>query len=149
MVTKEVQDALLLSIDSPLDSWVLDLGASFHTIVIREILEKYVAGDLGKVYLVDESALEIVGMGDVRIRVQSDLVWKQQKVMHVPELKKNLISKGQLDDEGYSINFHGGKWKISIATGILAQGYKTGTLYMTTNIRDTVVVVDASVNSKL
>jgi hypothetical protein len=31
----------------------------------------------------------------------------------------------------------------------LAQGHKPGTLYMTTNIRDITVVVDASVNSKL
>ena len=30
-VTEEIQDALLLAIDSPLDDWVLDLGTSFHT----------------------------------------------------------------------------------------------------------------------
>lgn len=28
---EEVLGALILSIDSPLDSWVLDLGASFHS----------------------------------------------------------------------------------------------------------------------
>jgi hypothetical protein len=85
VVTEEVQDALLLSVDSPLDSWVLDLGASFHTTAIREILENYIAGDFRKVYLTDGSALDIVGMGDVRIRVHSDLVWKLQKVSHVPK----------------------------------------------------------------
>ena len=31
VVTKEIQDALLLVVDSPLDDWVLDLGTSFHT----------------------------------------------------------------------------------------------------------------------
>ena len=30
-ITEEMQDALLLAIDSPLDDWVLNLGASFHT----------------------------------------------------------------------------------------------------------------------
>ena len=30
-ITEEIQDALLLAIDSPLDDWVLDLGVSFHT----------------------------------------------------------------------------------------------------------------------
>jgi hypothetical protein len=88
-------------------------------------------------------------MGDVHIRVHSDSVWKLQKVRHVPDLKKNLISMGQLDDERHSINFHGGKWKVRIGARILAQRYKTCTLYMTTNIRDTTAVVDASVNSKL
>jgi len=44
MVTEEVYDALHLFVISPIDSWVLDSGASFHTTAIREILENYVAG---------------------------------------------------------------------------------------------------------
>jgi hypothetical protein len=99
--------------------------------------------------LVDGSKLDTVGMGDVRKRVHNDLVWKLQKIRHVPKLGKNLISVRQLDDEGHSINFHGGKWKVSIGAKILAHGYKTSTLYMTTNIRDIVAVADASANSKL
>ncbi len=62
-------------------------------------------------YLVDGSTLNIVGMCNVRIRVHSDLVWKLQKVRHVPKLKENLILVGQLDKEGYNISFHSGKWK--------------------------------------
>jgi hypothetical protein len=34
VVTEEVYDALILSVDSPLDSWVLDSRASFHIIAI-------------------------------------------------------------------------------------------------------------------
>ena len=30
-VIEEIQDALLLAVDSPLDDWDLDSGASFHT----------------------------------------------------------------------------------------------------------------------
>jgi len=101
VVTKEVYDTLILSIDSPLDSWVLDSGASFHI-------------------------------------TASDSVWKLQKAKHVPELKGNLISMGQLDEEEHAISFHGGRWKASTGAKILARGYKTCTLYMTRNIRDTV-----------
>ena len=36
-VTEEVQDALLLVVDSPLDDWVLDSRASFHTTPHREL----------------------------------------------------------------------------------------------------------------
>lgn len=53
------------------------------------------------------------------------------------------------DDEGHAINFHGGKWKISIGARIVARGCKTDTLYMTTNTRDTVAIADASVDSNL
>lgn len=45
---------------------------------------------------------------------------------------------GQLDEDEHVISFHGGKWKVSTRAKILARGYKIGTLYMTTNIRDTV-----------
>ena len=62
-----MQDALLLAIDSPLDDWVLDSGALFHTTPHREIIQNYVAGDFGKVYLADSSALDVVSMRDVRI----------------------------------------------------------------------------------
>jgi len=104
VVTEEVHDALLLSIESPLESWDLDSGTSFHTTVIREILENYVTGDFRKVYLADGSALDIVDMGDVRIRVHNDSVWKLQKVRDVPELKKNLISVGHILSGGEDDN---------------------------------------------
>ena len=42
---------LFLVVDSPLDDWVLDLGASFHTTPHQEIIQNYVEGDFGKVYL--------------------------------------------------------------------------------------------------
>ena len=37
-VIEKVQDALLLAVDSPLDNWVLDSGASFHTTPHQEII---------------------------------------------------------------------------------------------------------------
>ena len=73
---EEVHDALFLSVDSPLDSWILDSGASFHAIPIREILENYVAENFEKVYLANGTALDVVDTGDVCIRVHSDSVWK-------------------------------------------------------------------------
>jgi hypothetical protein len=94
VVTEDIQDALILSIDSLFDSWVLDSRASLHTTAICEVLETYIAGDFEKMYLADGTPLDIVDIGDVRIRVHIDSVWKLQKVRHVPKLKKNLISVG-------------------------------------------------------
>ncbi|KAL6312513.1 hypothetical protein AAG906_033332 [Vitis piasezkii] len=79
-VTEEVHDALLLAVDSPLDDWVLDSGASFHTTPHREIIQNYVVGDFGKVYLANGSALDVVGLGDVRISLPNGSVWLLEKV---------------------------------------------------------------------
>ncbi|KAL6340105.1 hypothetical protein AAG906_038940 [Vitis piasezkii] len=148
-VTEEVHDALLLAIDSPLDDWVLDSGASFHTTPHREIIQNYIAGDFGKVYLADGLALDVVGLGDVRISLPNGSVWLLEKVRHIPDLRRNLISVGQLDDEGHAILFVGGTWKVTKGARVLACGKKTGTLYMTSCPRDTIVVVDASTDTSL
>uniref|UniRef100_A0A2N9IPG8 Integrase catalytic domain-containing protein n=1 Tax=Fagus sylvatica TaxID=28930 RepID=A0A2N9IPG8_FAGSY len=149
VVTEEVHDALLLSVDSPIESWVLDSGASFHTTAHQEIIQNYVAGDFGKVYLADDEALDVVGMGDVRITLPNGSVWLLQKVRHVPELKRNLISVGQLDTEGHAILFMGGTWKITKGAMVVARGKKTGTLYMTTSPRDTIAVAEAGTDTNL
>ena len=49
------------------------------------------------------------------------------KVQHILDPKRNLISVGQLDDEGHAILFVGGTWKVTKGAMVLARGKKTGT----------------------
>ena len=58
-------------------------------------------------YLADGVALDIVGMGDVRILLPNGSFWLLEKVRHIPDQRRNLISVGQLDDEGHAILFVG------------------------------------------
>ena len=127
----------------------MDLGVSFHTTPHREIIQNYVASDFGKLYLADGSALDVVGMGDVRILLPSGSIWLLEKVRHILDLRKNLISVGQLDDEGHAILFVGGTWKVTKGARVLAHGKKTGTLYMISSLRDTIAVADASTDTSL
>ncbi|RVW15490.1 Retrovirus-related Pol polyprotein from transposon TNT 1-94 [Vitis vinifera] len=120
MCNRRGTDALLLAVDSPLDDWVLDSGASFHTTPHREIIQNYVAGDFGKVYLADGSALDVVGLGDVRICCQ----WDMQYYL--------LVVLGRLQRElGYWL------WKEDWYS------------YMTSCPRDTIAVADASTDTSL
>ena len=100
-------------------------------------------------YLADGSALDVVGMGDVRILLPNGSVWLLEKVQHIPELRRNLISIRQLDDEGHTILFVYGTWKVKKGARVLARGKKTSTLYMTSSPRDTIAVVDASTDTSL
>ncbi|RVW24254.1 Retrovirus-related Pol polyprotein from transposon TNT 1-94 [Vitis vinifera] len=95
-------------VDSPLDDWVLDSGASFHTTPHRETIQNYAASDFGKVYLAYGSALDVVGLGDVRIIVAQWVC---------------LATR-----EGYAILFVGGTWKVTKGARVLACGKKTNTL---------------------
>ena len=67
--------------------------------------------------MTDGSALDVVGMGDVQILLPNGSVWLLEKVRHIPDLRRNLISVGQLDDEGHAILFVGGTWKLQRELG--------------------------------
>ena len=127
----------------------MDSGDSFRTTPHREIIQNYAVGDFGKVYLVDGSALGVVGLGDARISLPNGFVWLMEKVRHIPDLRRNLISVGQLDDEGHAILFVGDTWKVTKGVRVLARGKKTGILYMTSCPRDTIAVADASIDTSL
>ena len=91
----------------------MDSRASYHTTPHREIIQNYDACDFGKVYLAYGSALDVVGLGDVRISLPNGSIWLLEKVRHIPDLMRNLIFVGQLDDQGHAILFVGGTWKVT------------------------------------
>jgi hypothetical protein len=84
------------------------------------------------VYLGDDQACDITEKGDVKIQLNGS-VWKLDNVRHVPDLRKNLISIGQLASDGYVTTFTGDKWKISNGAMTIARGTKNETFYTTTD----------------
>ena len=68
--------------NSPVESWILDSGASFHSSPSKELFQNFKSGNFGKLYLADNKALEIEGKGDVcivdigRCQIYS---WDQEK----------------------------------------------------------------------
>ena len=114
-------DALVLSVtEAPLESWIVDSGASFHSTSQQELMVNYRRGNFGKVFLADGGALEIVGRGDVKILLTNGGTWTLTNVRHIPRLKRNLISVGQLDDEGCRTTFEKGTWKVCKGAMVLA-----------------------------
>jgi hypothetical protein len=99
-VTGDVlQDALILSVDNISNSWVVDLGASFYATLHRKNFIDYVQGDSGQVHLGDEAPGKMFRMGKVKIKQRNGNQWFFKEVRHVPDLRKNLISIGQLASE--------------------------------------------------
>uniref|UniRef100_A0A7N2LFB2 Integrase catalytic domain-containing protein n=1 Tax=Quercus lobata TaxID=97700 RepID=A0A7N2LFB2_QUELO len=94
-------------------------------LILAEEIRRRDAGDFGKVYLADGTALDVVDMGDVRILLPNGFIWLLEKVRHIFDLRRNLISVGQLDDEEHAILFVGGIWKVTKGAIALACGKKT------------------------
>ncbi|KAL2230807.1 UNVERIFIED_CONTAM: Retrovirus-related Pol polyprotein from transposon TNT 1-94 [Sesamum indicum] len=119
--TEEITDALLLSVSSSSDDWVVDSGASFHLCSNKDIMEPYTSCDFGLVYLGANKPLKIVEKGDVRIKSTNGSCWTLHDVRHIPGLKRNLISVGQLDSDVFHTTFGDAKWKISRGAMTLAR----------------------------
>ncbi|KAE8661431.1 putative WRKY transcription factor 4 [Hibiscus syriacus] len=148
-VIEDTGDALILSVNSPIESWILDSGASFHSTPCREIMKNYISGDFGNVHLADDEILKIVKKGDIQLKLPNQTTWTLKGVRHISGLKRNLISVGQLDGEGYSTTFSGCEWKITKGALVIARGKKTGTLYITSNLENIITATDADGKSNL
>ena len=123
-------DALLLSVESNVDYWVMDSGASFHATHINEAMKNLKECDFGKVRLGNGEILEVTGMGDIELKTTLGTTWCLLNVRVIPKLETKLISVGQLDDQGLDVKFGGGKWKVLNDNRVIAQGFKQGSLYM-------------------
>ena len=73
-------------------------------------------------------------MGTVFIKHQNGNQWLLKGVGHVPDLKKNLISTGQLGCEGCVTTFTDKTWKVTKGALVIEKGEKVGTLYLCNGI---------------
>jgi hypothetical protein len=114
IVTSDVlQDALIIYLDNIIEYWVVYSGDLFHATPHRKHFQDYVQGDFGRVYLGDDEPCQIVGMGKVQINKKNGKQWLLKEVRHIPDLRRNLISTGQLASEGYISTFIDKAWKVT------------------------------------
>ncbi|KAL0401656.1 UNVERIFIED_CONTAM: Retrovirus-related Pol polyprotein from transposon TNT 1-94 [Sesamum latifolium] len=88
-------DMLFVSKNQFVDAWILDIGCSYHITPNREWFTSYRSGNSSFVYLGDRCC-NIIGVGEVSIKVYDGTVRTLSDVRHIPDLKKNLISLGTL-----------------------------------------------------
>ncbi|CAA3009529.1 Retrovirus-related Pol poly from transposon TNT 1-94 [Olea europaea subsp. europaea] len=82
-----------------------------------------------KVYMGDNNSQNMVGVGDIAIRMYDGAITQLRNVRYVPNLKRNLISLGSHKDEGYT--FKSGNKILKIMKGflIVMKGPKRNGLY--------------------
>ena len=76
------------------DKWLIDSGATWHMTSRREWFQQYELVSRGSVYMGDNHALEIVGIGTIKIKIYDGIIRTIQRVRQVAGLKKNLLSLG-------------------------------------------------------
>ena len=65
------------------NAWLIDSGASFHMTPNRNWFSKYEIFNGGKVYLGDNSVLDIVGCGSIHMNFSNDIIKRFDGVLHI------------------------------------------------------------------
>ena len=83
----------------------------------------------GNVLLGNNMSCSVVGIGTVAINMFHGMTRTLKEVRHVPNLERNLISLGTLDESGY--NFKAENGKLTISKGVVVmKGQKRNGLYI-------------------
>ena len=106
------------------DLWVLDSGCSFHMCANRDWFDTYERKDGGQVLMGNNAACKVIGVGTVKVKMHDGIIRTFGNVRHVPDLKKNLISMGTLEDNGLHYSSRGGNLKIYKGSLMVMQGVK-------------------------
>ncbi|KAL0350082.1 UNVERIFIED_CONTAM: Retrovirus-related Pol polyprotein from transposon TNT 1-94 [Sesamum radiatum] len=112
-------DMLSISTNQCVDAWIIDSGCSYHITPNREWFTSYRSGNSGSVYLGDDRCCNIVGVGEVRIKMYDGIVRTLSDVRHIPNLKKNLISLGTLHKNDFIPKVDKDRKTIRIVKGAL------------------------------
>ncbi|KAH9658914.1 retrovirus-related pol polyprotein from transposon TNT 1-94-like protein [Citrus sinensis] len=108
------------------DVWLIDSGATWHMTSRREWFHTYEPISGGSVYMGDNHALEIVGIGTIKIKMFNGTIRTTGEVRHVNGLKKNLLSLGQMDSHRYKIHVENEIMKIVKGALVLMKAEKIG-----------------------
>ena len=91
----------------------MDSGCTFHMCPVKEWFQNLRDCKRGLVFLGDNRSCEILGIGEIKIRMFDGIVRTLGDVRFIPELRKNLISPGQLDNLGLTYKAKGDILKVT------------------------------------
>jgi hypothetical protein len=99
--------------------WVLDTRASNHMTGSQEAFASIDAGTTGTVRFGDGSVVRIEGRGTMLYQCKTGEHHALPNVYFIPRLDTNIISVGQLDEDGHEVKIHRGVLQIREEDGRL------------------------------
>ncbi|KAH9779095.1 hypothetical protein KPL71_007588 [Citrus sinensis] len=110
--------------------WVLDSGCTFHMCPVKTYFTEYQEIDGGRVIMGNNSICRIIGIGNVSLRLHDGSTRVINQVRHVPDLKRNLISLGMLDQIGCKIRLESGQLCVLNGSNLVMKGTRKNGVYI-------------------
>nr|GFB26260.1 retrovirus-related Pol polyprotein from transposon TNT 1-94 [Tanacetum cinerariifolium] len=112
---------MVMSVEALLD-WIMDSGCSYHMTPRLDLFSDFLECDRGRVLLGDNRECKIRGIGKVRLQLKDGSSFVLHDVRYIPKLKRNLISLGTLEKEGYIVKLQSGKIKVINGSRVVLSG---------------------------
>ncbi|KAG8362995.1 hypothetical protein BUALT_BualtUnG0016000 [Buddleja alternifolia] len=125
----ESADVLTVSNNNSENEWILDSGCTFHMTPNRGWFDEFTKLEGGSVLLGNNKSCKVQGIGSVRIKMFNGIEKVLKQVRYIPELKRNLISLGMLDDLGYSMKLESGTLKVVKGSMVIMKGIRRNGIY--------------------
>ena len=100
----------------------MDSSCSFHMIPNKPWFEKFTKLQGGSVLLGNNKPCKIQGIGSIRLKLHDGIEKIIQDVRFVPDLKRNLISLGELDRKGCLFRGENGTLEVIKDSRIVMKG---------------------------
>lgn len=112
---------MAMSVEKLLD-WIMDSGGSYHMTYRRDYLFDFKEYDGGNVLLGDGREYRVRGTGKVQVQMRDGSSFVLDNVRYVPELRRNLISLGTLEKEGFTVKMQSGRIKVIKGSLVVLSG---------------------------
>ena len=103
--------------------WWLDSGANIHVCFDGEFFKTYHKSSGGSVTLGNDSVAQVLGIGDVELKMTSGETLILKDVRHVLEVRRNLVSGSSLVQQGYKVVLESNKVVITKNNLFIGKGY--------------------------
>ncbi|KAH9657805.1 hypothetical protein KPL70_023225 [Citrus sinensis] len=110
--------------------WIMDSGCSFHMCPNKSFFKTFENVNGGKVLLGNNLACKVAGITTISLKMFDGVTRDLYQARYVPELKRNLISLGMVDQSGCIIKAENGEIQVSDQGKIVMKGVRKNGLYI-------------------
>ena len=130
--------------------WVVDSGATRHICASEKSFSTYTPIEDGEevVYLGDSRTTNVLGKVKVRLKLTSGKILALSEVLHVPNIRANLVSMALLGKFGIKVSFESDKIVMTKNNIFVGKGYCNQGLFVlivseTTNASSSAYLLDS------
>ena len=125
--------------------WWVDTGATRHICSDKKMFSSYEAiYDGEKLFMGNSSTSKVQGKGKVILKMTSEKELTLNYVLHVPEIRKNLLSGSLLSKKGFRLLFEFEKFVLTKSGIYVGKGYMSNGLF-----KMNVMTIVSDLNNKI